>query len=358
MVRRGASGTGDGSWNCLLDLSVWTYIKIPSSRRWRRPAGKPLFSGRFRTPPRRWKISPRAGGGAAMVCYEAGPCGYGVHRTLTRLGLARTVVAPSLIPRRAGDRQKTDKRAAAALPPPPWRCRPGAAASGGSVDLGLGTGCRARSHARSDPGPSGRGARGADGTPVTERVSFASRARLRPGQDSLDQGASRLAGGSALRSPGTPTGSGRRHRGRAPGRTTPRPGRSASAGRDSRLVPGRSGAEPLRLARTGHDRRRGSDRRHRRRHPLRHGRRFHRLSRPGAFGTFAGCEAASGRHHQKRRYPRAHGSDRGRLERPFPRQDRARETGGGRGCAGAGARDRLEGADPAVPALSRDDPGG
>ena len=57
----------------------------------------------------------RAGGGALKFCYEAGPCGYGVHRTLTRLGLACDVVAPSLIPRRAGDRQKTDKRDAAAL---------------------------------------------------------------------------------------------------------------------------------------------------------------------------------------------------------------------------------------------------
>ena len=38
-----------------------------------------------------------------MFWYEEGPCGYGVHRTLTRLGLACTVVAPSLIPRRPPD---------------------------------------------------------------------------------------------------------------------------------------------------------------------------------------------------------------------------------------------------------------
>jgi transposase len=39
-------------------------------------------------------------------CYEAGPCGYGLHRFLTGLGHACTVVAPSLIPIKAGDRIK------------------------------------------------------------------------------------------------------------------------------------------------------------------------------------------------------------------------------------------------------------
>jgi len=39
-------------------------------------------------------------------CYEAGPCGYGVHRRLTRLGHRCDVVAPALIPRKVGDRVK------------------------------------------------------------------------------------------------------------------------------------------------------------------------------------------------------------------------------------------------------------
>jgi transposase len=43
-------------------------------------------------------------------CYEAGPCGYEVYRTLTGLGHDCVVVAPSLIPRRPGDRVKTDRR--------------------------------------------------------------------------------------------------------------------------------------------------------------------------------------------------------------------------------------------------------
>lgn len=43
-------------------------------------------------------------------CYEAGPCGYGLHRHLTRLGFECAVVAPALIPRKMGDRIKTDRR--------------------------------------------------------------------------------------------------------------------------------------------------------------------------------------------------------------------------------------------------------
>lgn len=48
-------------------------------------------------------------------CYEAGPCGYGLHRQLTGLGHECVVVAPSLIPMKAGDRIKTDRRDAVML---------------------------------------------------------------------------------------------------------------------------------------------------------------------------------------------------------------------------------------------------
>src|SRR6516165_4070618 len=43
-------------------------------------------------------------------CYEAGPCGYGIQRQLTALKHDCMVVAPSLIPRRPGERIKTDRR--------------------------------------------------------------------------------------------------------------------------------------------------------------------------------------------------------------------------------------------------------
>jgi transposase len=44
------------------------------------------------------------------VCYEAGPRGYELHRLLTSMGIRCQVIAPSLIPRSAGGRVKTDKR--------------------------------------------------------------------------------------------------------------------------------------------------------------------------------------------------------------------------------------------------------
>lgn len=50
-----------------------------------------------------------------LVCYEAGPCGYTLQRQLGGLGITCIVVAPSLIPRKAGDRVKTDRRDAIKL---------------------------------------------------------------------------------------------------------------------------------------------------------------------------------------------------------------------------------------------------
>jgi transposase len=54
-------------------------------------------------------------GARLRFCYEAGPCGYGIQRHLSGRGHDCVVVAPSLIPKRAGDRVKTDRRDAASL---------------------------------------------------------------------------------------------------------------------------------------------------------------------------------------------------------------------------------------------------
>jgi transposase len=48
-------------------------------------------------------------------CYEAGPTGYGLYRQITSLGHACIVAAPSLIPKRPGDRVKTNRRDAMGL---------------------------------------------------------------------------------------------------------------------------------------------------------------------------------------------------------------------------------------------------
>src|SRR5213592_3819652 len=49
------------------------------------------------------------------VCYEAGPTGYVLYWQLTALGAPCEVVAPTLVPVKAGDRVKTDRRDAAKL---------------------------------------------------------------------------------------------------------------------------------------------------------------------------------------------------------------------------------------------------
>jgi len=49
-------------------------------------------------------------GEKVSFCYEAGPCGYDLYRQLINLGQRCDVVAPSLIPKKSGDRVKTDRR--------------------------------------------------------------------------------------------------------------------------------------------------------------------------------------------------------------------------------------------------------
>jgi transposase len=48
--------------------------------------------------------------GRVTFCYEAGPTGYGLYRLISGLGHECMVVAPSLIPMRASDRVKTNRR--------------------------------------------------------------------------------------------------------------------------------------------------------------------------------------------------------------------------------------------------------
>ncbi len=61
------------------------------------------------------RLSEEFDGGVLLFCYEAGPCGYGLYRELLELGHGCEVVAPSLIPRKPGERVKTDRRDALKL---------------------------------------------------------------------------------------------------------------------------------------------------------------------------------------------------------------------------------------------------
>lgn len=60
------------------------------------------------------KLMKRVGPEAEYV-YEAGPCGYALQRQMVRRGETCWVVAPGLIPKRAADRVKTDRRDAEKL---------------------------------------------------------------------------------------------------------------------------------------------------------------------------------------------------------------------------------------------------
>ncbi len=62
------------------------------------------------------KLIRKIGEGAKLkCCYEAGPTGYVLYWQLTQLGVECEVIAPSLIPTKAGDRVKTDRRDAERL---------------------------------------------------------------------------------------------------------------------------------------------------------------------------------------------------------------------------------------------------
>ena len=54
-------------------------------------------------------------GATLHFVYEAGPCGYWIYRLITSLGHCCYVVAPSLIPKKPGEKIKTDKRDALKL---------------------------------------------------------------------------------------------------------------------------------------------------------------------------------------------------------------------------------------------------
>ena len=52
------------------------------------------------------KVAP----GPIACCYEAGPCGYALQRQLERGRVRCDVIAPALVPRKPGERIKTDRR--------------------------------------------------------------------------------------------------------------------------------------------------------------------------------------------------------------------------------------------------------
>lgn len=81
---------------------------------------EPEFSGEIANTPKALskllrRLSERFDGTLLLFCYEAGPCGYGVYRQILEARHDCQVVAPSLIPKKPGERIKTDRRDALKL---------------------------------------------------------------------------------------------------------------------------------------------------------------------------------------------------------------------------------------------------
>jgi len=78
------------------------------------PGGEVRYWGKIANEPAALdRVIKRLGrdGRPLKVCYEAGPCGYGIYRRLSsKLGVSCAVVAPSMTPRRPGVRVKTNRR--------------------------------------------------------------------------------------------------------------------------------------------------------------------------------------------------------------------------------------------------------
>src|SRR5436305_10637223 len=81
--------------------SVMAAILMPGDRT---PALQPLAADL----PTIGRFLERVAASGVRCCYEAGPCGFDLQRYLHAKGIACDVIAPALIPRRAGHRVKTD----------------------------------------------------------------------------------------------------------------------------------------------------------------------------------------------------------------------------------------------------------
>lgn len=92
-----------------IDVAVAEGLPDGEVRSWGRTANTPASVERL--------VKKLGQGGRELVmCYEAGPCGYGLYRQLSsKPGVTCLVVAPSMIPRRPGERIKTNRRDALKL---------------------------------------------------------------------------------------------------------------------------------------------------------------------------------------------------------------------------------------------------
>ena len=91
-----------------IDVAVAEELPHGETRYWGKIANDPAAVDRL--------VKRLQQGRRLVVCYEAGPCGYGLYRQLSgKQEVTCAVVAPSMTPRRAGVRVKTNRRDALTL---------------------------------------------------------------------------------------------------------------------------------------------------------------------------------------------------------------------------------------------------
>src|SRR5438445_3990925 len=229
-----------------------------------------------------------------VFVYEAGPCGYWLYRYLTRKGLSCHVVAPSLIPRKPGDRVKTDRRDAVMVA---RLMRSGDLTSiyvPGIEDEAIRDLSRGREDAMRD----------LKATQVPAEGLLAAAGHSLRGSGQLERRASTLAGRGGVSDPGAadrlPGVRARRHR--AARAAAASGGRTARGGEGLAAVPGGRGDPGA--ARGRAHRRRHFDGRARGHHAIRYPAPADELPRPHALGVLVGRAAPARRHHQGREHPR------------------------------------------------------
>ncbi len=125
-------------------------------------------------------------------CYEAGPTGYGLHRLIRSLGHECVVVAPSLIPRKPGDRVKDE---------PPRRTCARPAVEGRRAYGSVGSRRESRGYARPRSRPGCR-CRDVAGSSTADQCLYAQAQSHLSTQEGLDDAISALAAGAIVRSSG------------------------------------------------------------------------------------------------------------------------------------------------------------
>ena len=151
--------------------------------RWRKPGGEVRSLGQIPNRAESLRRLVKKLGPVALlrVCYEAGPTGYVVYWQLTALGVRCEVVAPTLVPVKAG-RSGEDGSAR--------RGEAGAQLPCGRLDAGVGPGCRAGGPARSGAGPGGREEGPVARAPPPREVPVAPRPTARGADDAVVAAAS------------------------------------------------------------------------------------------------------------------------------------------------------------------------